>query len=40
MKLMFLHADKHESPLQVDTIGPDVDGQACLKYLGKFAMSL
>ena len=34
------HADKHESLLQVDTIILDEVGQACLKYPGKFAMSL
>ena len=35
-----LHADKHESLLQVDSIIFDGFGQACPKYLGKFAISL
>ena len=36
----FLHADKHESLLQVDSIIFDGFGQAYPKYPGKFAMSL
>ena len=39
MKLIFCML-KHESLLQVDTIIFDGFGQACPKYLGKFAISL
>ena len=35
-----LHADKHESLLQVDSIIFDGFGQAYPNYLGKFAISL
>ena len=35
-----LHADKHKSLLQVDSIIFDGFGWAYPKYLGKFAMSL
>ena len=35
-----LHADKHESLLQVDAIIFVGIGQACTKYPGKFAISL
>ena len=35
-----LHAGKHKSILQVDSIIFDGFGQACLKYPGKFAVSL
>ena len=40
IKLMFLHADKHESLLKVDSIIFDGFGQACPNYLGKFEISL
>ena len=35
-----LHADKHERLLQVDSIIFDWLGQTCLKYSGKFSVSL
>ena len=35
-----LHPDKHESLLQIDISIFDRFGQACLKYLHKFAISL
>ena len=35
-----LHADRHESVLQVDNIIFDGFGQGCPKYPAKFAMSL
>ena len=35
-----LHADKHQSFLQVDTIFFDGFGQACPKYSNKFAVPL
>ena len=35
-----LHADKHKSLLQGESIVFDRFGQACLKYLGKFAIFL
>ena len=35
-----LHADKHESLSQVDSIVFYGFGQTCSKYLGKFAVSL
>ena len=35
-----LHADRHESLLQVDNIIFDGFGQGCPKYPAKFAMSL
>ena len=35
-----LHADKHDSLLQDDSIIFDGFGQACSNYLGKFAISL
>ena len=35
-----LHADKHESLLQVDSITFNGFGPACPKYPGKFAISL
>ena len=35
-----VHADEHESLLQVDSIIFDGFDQACPNYLGKFAISL
>ena len=35
-----LHADRHESLLQVENTIFDGFGQVCLKYPAKFAMSL
>ena len=35
-----LHADRHESRLQVDNFLFDGFGQGCPKYPAKFAMSL
>ena len=35
-----LHADKHESPLQVGISIFDGFGQACPKYLGKFVCDM
>ena len=39
LKLMFSHADKQESLLQVDSIIFDRFGQACPNYSSKFAIS-
>ena len=39
-RIDILHADKHESLLQVDSIIFDRFGQACPNYQGKFAISL
>ena len=41
MKLIFLHADKHESFFQIDTLIFDGDFQVFPKFLkSKFAMSV
>ena len=39
-RIDILHADKHESLLQADSIIFDGFGQACPNYQGKFAISL
>ena len=39
-KVDVLHANKHESPLQVDSIILSEFYQACTEYSGKFAISL